>query len=193
MALGRRDACFLAAVDQALAYGKGGYHSPDFMEAVTDWLVVDNQDVSAPHLSRIADNIISRIRSQAFESYVSEAGDLLDREGSRTKGFAMGMAQWIEKEAKRLNKKFGDPIASSVYLVIRGLVLIIVTSTLFLLSLLSKCPSGSEIWKTRWCIRALGIRRTMWRRLLRCTERLKRSSIWPMRLRGEWSCLQSQD
>lgn len=109
--MSRRDACFLAAVDQALAYGKGGYHSPDFLEAVTDWLVVGTQDISGAHLSRVAENIVSRIRSQAFESYVSEAGDQLDREGSRTKAFAMGMASWIEKEAKKLNKRLGDPIA----------------------------------------------------------------------------------
>lgn len=111
MAIARRDACFLASVDQALAYGKNGYHSPDFLEAVSDWLVLGEQDVTSPHLSRIAENIVSRIRSQAFESYVSEAGEVLDKEGSRTKGFAMAMAAWIEKEAKKLNRKFGDPIA----------------------------------------------------------------------------------
>jgi hypothetical protein len=111
MAMARRDACFLLSVDQALAVGKNGYHSPDFLEAVSDWLVLGTQDVSASHLAKIAENIISRIRSQAFESYVSEAGDQLDREGSRTKAFAMAMATWIEKEAKKLNKKFGDPIA----------------------------------------------------------------------------------
>jgi len=111
IAIARRDACFLSSVDQALAYGKNGYHSSDFLEAVSDWLVLGEQDVTAPHLSRIAENIISRIRSQAFESYVSEAGEVLDKEGSRTKNFAMAMATWIEKEAKKLNKRFGDPIA----------------------------------------------------------------------------------
>ena len=111
MAIARRDACFLASVDQALAFGKNGYHSPDFLEAVSDWLVLGEQDVSGSHLSRIGENIVSRIRSQAFESYVSEAGEVLDKEGGRTKGFAMTMAAWIEKEAKKLNKRFGDPIA----------------------------------------------------------------------------------
>jgi len=115
MAMARRDACFLLTVDQALATGKNGYHSPDFLEAVTDWLVLGTQDVTASHLAKIAENIVSRIRSQAFESYVSEAGDQLDREGSRTKAFAMAMATWIEKEAKKLNKKFGDPIAEWVW------------------------------------------------------------------------------
>jgi hypothetical protein len=111
LAIARRNACFLSSVDQALAYGKNGYHSPDFLEAVSDWLVLGEQDVTALHLSRTAENIVSRIRSQAFESYVSEAGEVLDKEGSRTKGFAMAMATWIEKEAKKLNKRFGDPIA----------------------------------------------------------------------------------
>ena len=111
MALGRRDTCFLAAVDSALSYAQGGYHSADFLDAVTDWLVLDVRDTSPLHLTRIAENIVSRVRTQAFENYISEAGDRMDHEGGRNKAFAMTMAAWLEKEAKKLNKKFTDPIA----------------------------------------------------------------------------------
>lgn len=58
--------------------------------------------------------MVEKIRMQAYKTYVDEAGDKLDLEGGKTKGFAMGMATWIEKEAKKLSKKYADPITEYV-------------------------------------------------------------------------------
>ncbi len=110
----RRNICLLTAVDSALKFGEGGYHSPDFFEAVSDWLVLDVRDTRHPSLQAAAQSIMEGVRSQAFQSYIQEASDQLDLEGSKTKPFAMAMAIWIEKEAKKLSKKFRDPIAGCV-------------------------------------------------------------------------------
>ncbi|ORY22446.1 hypothetical protein BCR39DRAFT_473965 [Naematelia encephala] len=113
-ALLRRDICLLAAVDSALAYGANGYHSPDFLEAVSDWLALDYRDTSHSTLSQLNTSIVERIRIQAYKSYIEEAGERLEREGSKTRAFAMDMAVWVEKEVKKLNKRFGDPITDKV-------------------------------------------------------------------------------
>ncbi len=104
----------LNAVNTALEYGEGGYHSPDFFEAVSDWLVLDIRDASLPALDATARNTLERVRAQAFQSYIQEASDRLEHEGSKTKAYVLGLAGWIEKEAKKLNKKFSDPITECV-------------------------------------------------------------------------------
>lgn len=112
--MAKRDLCFFSAIDSSLSYASDGYHSADFYDAVSDWLVIGTQETtSTPAMAKITESIVSRIRSQAFESYISEAGEKMDlfEGGRQSKGFAMAMSAWVEKEAKKLNKKFGDPVA----------------------------------------------------------------------------------
>ena len=112
--MSRRDVCLLSAVVSALQFGEGGYHSPDFLEAVSDWLALDVQDAHQAGMEQAAASIVERLRTQAFQSYIHEASDRLEHEGSKTKGFAMQLAAWIEREAKKLNKRFGEPIVACV-------------------------------------------------------------------------------
>jgi len=111
----RRDLCLLTAVHSALAFEEGGgYHSPEFFEAASDWFVLDIRDTQNPSLVTLERSIAERVRSQAFQSYIQEASDRLHHEGSKSLPFAMGLAVWIEKEAKKLSKKFADPITPCV-------------------------------------------------------------------------------
>lgn len=107
----RRDICLFSAVESALIHSQNGYHSPDFLEAVSDWLALDAQDVSHPSLQRAATSIVERARVQAYKSYINEASERFEFEGGKTRGFAMAMAGWVESQAKKLNKKFMEPIA----------------------------------------------------------------------------------
>lgn len=58
---------------------------------------------------------MEKIRVQAFKSYIHEAGEKMDMEGGKNRGFAMSMAGWIESSAKKLNKRFGDGITEYVF------------------------------------------------------------------------------
>jgi hypothetical protein len=109
-AMHQRDACILSAVANALTYERG-YHSAEFQEAVEDWLSLDSQDIRHPNLIQMAAPIIDGIRVQAFESYIAEASDRIDHEGGKNRAFALEMAIWIEKQTKKLSKKFPEPIS----------------------------------------------------------------------------------
>ena len=112
--LARRNIAFLVAVSSSLEFGEGGYHSSDFLEAVSDWLVLDIRITNQTPLEPISRNIVERVETQAFRSYTEAAADQLHLEGSKTKGFTMSMAAWVEKEAKKLSKKFPEPITECV-------------------------------------------------------------------------------
>ncbi|EIW68721.1 hypothetical protein TREMEDRAFT_39631, partial [Tremella mesenterica DSM 1558] len=114
-ALVRRNICLYSAAQVALEYS--GYHSPDFMEAVTDYLALESRDISHSELQRLSDKIIDGIRMQAYESYVAHATERIEHCGGKTKEFALAMAVWIEKEAKKLSKKFGDSLNDKVDIV----------------------------------------------------------------------------
>ena len=104
----RRNLCLLSAVQTSIDYGT--YRDPDFLEAVTDFLALDLRDAAHPDIARLSDAIADRIRMQAYEAYIAEATEKIDLEGSKTKGFAMLMASWIETQTKKLARKFGEPI-----------------------------------------------------------------------------------
>ena len=112
--MARRNTCLFTAIDSALAFGEGGYHSLEFPEAVSDWLALDVRDAKHPSHDATEQSIADRIRAQAFQSYIQEASNRLEHEGSKNKAFALALAGWIEKEAKKLNKIFLDPITKYV-------------------------------------------------------------------------------
>ncbi|WWC59160.1 uncharacterized protein I303_101708 [Kwoniella dejecticola CBS 10117] len=114
----QRDLCMFQAVESALDH-PSGYHSPDFVEAVEDWLIldVDITDNYRNELRQAEDRINELVKSQAFNAYIDQASRLLDLEGAKTCQFARQLALWIEKEAKRLDKKFTGPISRHVDLV----------------------------------------------------------------------------
>jgi hypothetical protein len=109
-----RNSSLLEAINTSLTYPQG-YHSPDFQEAVADYLSLDLVDLN-PTLSRISNTITQRIRDQAFSSYVNEAGERMDFEGGKNRAFVGAMAGWVEKEGKKLSRKFRDPINEYVFL-----------------------------------------------------------------------------
>lgn len=98
-------------MESALAFAQAGYHSSDFEEAVQDWLALCVTDISHSSLERLARSIPERIRYQAHHMYVDEAVVVCEREGGRTRTFAFSMASWVESQAKKLNRKFPEPIA----------------------------------------------------------------------------------
>jgi hypothetical protein len=51
------------------------------------------------------------VRIQAYKVYIGEASEQYEHEGGKTRAFAMAMGEWIEKGVKRVNKKFGEPVA----------------------------------------------------------------------------------
>ena len=108
----RRDICLLTAIETALIHVESGYLSPDFQEAVTDYLSLADTDV-AKHtsLDRAAKSIVERVRIQAYKLYIGEASERYEHEGGKTRGFALAMGEWIEKGAKKLMKKYQDPLA----------------------------------------------------------------------------------
>jgi len=109
-AMHQRDACILSAVANALTYERG-YHSPEFQEAVEDWLSLDSQEIRHPDLIQMAAPIIDGIKVQAYESYIAEASDRIEHEGGKNRAFAINMAAWIERQTKKLSKKFPEPIS----------------------------------------------------------------------------------
>jgi hypothetical protein len=106
----QRDTCILSAVANALTYERG-YHSPEFQEAVEDWLSLDSQEIRHPDLLAMAEPIIDGIKVQAYESYIAEASDRIEHEGGKNRSFAMAMATWIESQTKKLSKKYPEPIS----------------------------------------------------------------------------------
>lgn len=108
----RRDICLLTAIETALIHIETGYLSPEFQEAVTDYLTLADSDTTKhPSLNRAAQSIIERIRIQAYKLYIAEASERYEHEGGKTRGFARVMGEWIEKGVKRLMKKFKEPLA----------------------------------------------------------------------------------
>nr|XP_019005449.1 uncharacterized protein I203_02304 [Kwoniella mangroviensis CBS 8507]OCF68910.1 hypothetical protein I203_02304 [Kwoniella mangroviensis CBS 8507] len=112
----RRNDCFLQAVETALHCSKG-YHSEEFLEAVEDWDLLNVSEEQQRHLSTITTEILDSVKSQAFNSYIDHASKLLDQEGSKTSAFALQLGSWIEKEAKKLDKRFAAPISSEIDIV----------------------------------------------------------------------------
>lgn len=109
----QRDACLLSALANSLTYERG-YMSPEFQEAVEDWLSLDAQDIQHPDLKQIASPIVDGIKVQAYESYIAEASDRIEHEGGKTRTFAIQMATWIESQTKKLSKRFPEPISAYV-------------------------------------------------------------------------------
>lgn len=108
----RRDICLLTAIETALIHVETGYLSPDFSDAVTDYLsLADTDTTKHPSLNRTAQSIVERIRIQAYKLYIGEASERYEHEGGKTRSFAMAMGEWIEKGAKKLIKKFKEPLA----------------------------------------------------------------------------------
>lgn len=108
----RRDTCLLTAIETALIHVEAGYLSPDFQEAVGDYLSLADTDVGRhPSMDRAAKSIVERVRIQAYRVYIGEASERFEHEGGKTRGFALLMGEWIEKGAKRLMKKFKEPLA----------------------------------------------------------------------------------
>jgi hypothetical protein len=108
--LAQRDSCLFSAIANALTC-EGGYLSPEFQEAVDDWLSIDPQDNDDPEVEALARSIAEGIRVQAFESYIADASERIHHEGgNKTRGFAVGMASWIESQTKKLSKRFPQPI-----------------------------------------------------------------------------------
>ncbi|WWC67647.1 uncharacterized protein I206_101557 [Kwoniella pini CBS 10737] len=112
----QRDLSFLQAIETALDY-PDGYHSPEFAEAVEDWRISGANEDYNKDLHAIQTRIVDIVKSQAFNTYIDQASRLLDSEGSKTCHFAMQLASWIEHEAKRLNRKFPDPISRHIDMV----------------------------------------------------------------------------
>lgn len=105
-----RDACLFSAIANALT-SEGGYLSPEFQEAVEDWFSIEPSENDDPDFGLLATSIAEGIRVQAFESYIADASERIHHEGgTKTRGFAVGMASWIESQTKRLSKRFGQPI-----------------------------------------------------------------------------------
>lgn len=103
--------CLLTAVETSLIHAPEGYSSPDFAEAVNDYLALGTKDTgSNPGLARTAQSIIERIRIQAYKVYINEASDRYEHEGGKTRSFAVAMGEWIEKGVKRVNKKFPEGV-----------------------------------------------------------------------------------
>ncbi|WWC87193.1 uncharacterized protein L201_002079 [Kwoniella dendrophila CBS 6074] len=115
-AMQHRNIYFLQALEAALE-SPGGYHSEAFQEVVEDWITLQVPESQEASLSVTINNIIDSIKSQAFNSYINQASKLLDQEGSKTCVFAMQLGTWIEKEAKKLDKKFGSPITTEIDIV----------------------------------------------------------------------------
>ncbi|WWD22030.1 hypothetical protein CI109_106518 [Kwoniella shandongensis] len=109
----RRNVGFLSVVRSSLEDPRG-YHSEEFLEAVHDWQALGVENSRHPTIERISDDIATQIKTRAYHSYISEATDRLEHEGSKTCTFAMRVAVWIEKEAKRLDRKFGEPLTSTL-------------------------------------------------------------------------------
>ncbi|WVQ97784.1 hypothetical protein IAU59_004898 [Kwoniella sp. CBS 9459] len=107
--LERRNICFLDNIAAGLHTGEG-YHSMEFLEAVEDWQMLELPSASQDGMKSIVARIADSVRSQAFSSYIGYAAEQLDLEGSKTSAFATHMATWIEKEAKKLDRKFKSPI-----------------------------------------------------------------------------------
>ncbi len=115
---------FYSTIESSLASSSSisGYNSPDVQEAIQSFQTVtidspipisdliENRQHPNPSIARIENGIIERIRAQAFKSYINESGERIEHEGGKNRGFAMGMAGWIESGAKKLNKKFGDAV-----------------------------------------------------------------------------------
>lgn len=79
---------------------------------MTDYLGLADSDVAKhPSLDRAAKSIIERVRIQAYKLYIGEASERYEHEGGKTRAFAMAMGEWIEKGAKKLMKKFKEPLA----------------------------------------------------------------------------------
>ncbi|WVR04402.1 hypothetical protein IAU60_001404 [Kwoniella sp. DSM 27419] len=114
--LERRNLLYLQAVEEGLHYPEG-YHSVEFADAVADYYSLDLSGPLADQDLRISLNLAEQIRTQAFTSYIGQASDRLDCEGSKNRSFAMHMATWVEREAKKLDRKFGRSITEHVDLV----------------------------------------------------------------------------
>ncbi|WVW78775.1 hypothetical protein I302_100737 [Kwoniella bestiolae CBS 10118] len=114
--INQRNISFCQALEAALHYPKG-YHSEEFLEAVEDWCALGVPEDQQRVLSDISAQIIDSIKSQAFNSYIDQASKSLDQEGSKTCAFALQLGTWIEKEIKRLDKKFGAAITSDIDIV----------------------------------------------------------------------------
>ncbi|WVF70101.1 hypothetical protein IAT40_004889 [Kwoniella sp. CBS 6097] len=114
--LQRRNLCFMRNIEAGLHNNKG-YHSDEFLEAIEDWQMLDQSSTSQDGMRPIITRISDQVKSQAFSSYIDQASDKLDFEGSKTSAFAMHMATWIEREAKKLDRKFGSPITSEIDIV----------------------------------------------------------------------------
>ncbi|WWD07979.1 hypothetical protein V865_006089 [Kwoniella europaea PYCC6329] len=112
----RRDVCFLQAVEEGLRCPKG-YHSEEFLEAVEDWYTLNVSEEQQRSLTTISTQIMDNVKSQAFNTYIDHASRLLDQEGSKTCAFALQLGTWIEKEAKKLDKRFAAPISSEIDIV----------------------------------------------------------------------------
>lgn len=108
----RRDICLLTAIETSLIHIEAGYLSPEFQEAANDYLNLADTDVTKhPSMDRAAKSIVERIRIQAYRVYIGEASERYELEGGKTRGFALAMGEWLEKGAKKLIKKFGEPLA----------------------------------------------------------------------------------
>ncbi|WRT65054.1 uncharacterized protein IL334_001996 [Kwoniella shivajii] len=104
------------ALLMTLSYPKG-YHSEEFNEAVDDWLALEVAREKEGMFAEMSATLEESIRSQAFSTYIAQASEKLGVEGSKNCQFAMQLAAWIEKEAKRLDRKFGSPITSEIDIV----------------------------------------------------------------------------
>lgn len=105
----RRDLFFLNDVEISLDT-QGGYMSPEFRQAVDQWCNLGANSDEHPAFQRTERAICDRIRQQAYAKYIDEASEKYALEGGKNRRFAMALADWIESNAKRLDKWFREPL-----------------------------------------------------------------------------------
>ena len=113
----RGDLALFRGVDDALANSPDGYHAGEFHDATKNWLAIEPQDIEDADLQRLAASIVDRIRVQAYQRYIEESAERMELDVNQPQQRVLAMAAWVEREAKRLNKKFPHPIFLYVVLV----------------------------------------------------------------------------
>ncbi|TYJ58206.1 hypothetical protein B9479_001030 [Cryptococcus floricola] len=114
-AINRRDGCFLSSLITTVT--QAGYLSEDFISAVNNWTTVSSSGNQLPQAKQTLEHLLSLVKSQASDRYIDEAVDKIRHEGSKTYGFIMQMAAWVEKETKRSCKKFTESLSPDIDLV----------------------------------------------------------------------------
>ncbi|OCF37607.1 hypothetical protein I316_00734 [Kwoniella heveanensis BCC8398] len=73
--------------------------------------------MSENNMGAILESILGHIQAQAFGSYIEQASEHLELYGSKNSILVLKMASWLENQAKKLDRKFRDPITSEIDIV----------------------------------------------------------------------------